>query len=262
MPCAEAPSGRPVARNPDARPPSEPRLGRAHQDPTALLAAQHLIGRGCGDPVELDLVELELASSTAATREGRGADPARGTDLVVEADELIADLAEQAGARPSRAVIRSPNSARPRSSSRTSDCAASERSMISSSTSSRSLWRRASDSSSCWIAVSSLLVPVPASNRARSRAARSRTCCTSASARAISRAMSSTSVRARTSWSSSSPALCWRSAISASSGRWLRAWAIWLRRVSMACRSSRRSWRSGAAFTAYLRGTMVESGPP
>ena len=32
------------------------------------------------------------------------------------------------------------------------------------------------------------------------------------------------------------------------SGRWLRAWAIWLEQVPMACRSSRRSWRSGAAL--------------
>ena len=64
-----------------------------------------------------------------------------------------------------------------------------------------------SEVSSCWMAWRSLAEPVPASSRAWSRAARSRTSCTSDSALATSRCTSPSSVRERTSWSSMRRAL-------------------------------------------------------
>ena len=69
-------------------PRSQPGLGGAHEDAAALLAAQHLIGRGGREPADVHRVELELAAPTAAGPQLRCADAA-GADAVVLTDSSV-----------------------------------------------------------------------------------------------------------------------------------------------------------------------------
>ena len=51
---------------------SQPRFGRADQDPAALLAAQHLVVGGGPDPVQVDRVQGQVAAfAPAAAQRGR-----------------------------------------------------------------------------------------------------------------------------------------------------------------------------------------------
>ena len=221
------------------------------------------------------LSELEPAAAAAAVAQlGGGQAAAAGADLLVERDELLADAGDDvgpSGARPCSASASSFGERRRRARTRGSatratqlgpsrlelgrpaPSSASDRSMTSSSTSSSSAWRRASDASSCWSAWRSLALPCPASSRDWLRAARSRTSWTSWSDFVSSRWTSPAAVRALTISVSSAPSSRRAASTAGVCGRVALACVIWSRRVSMACRSSRRHWRDGSAFRTHLR---------
>ncbi len=119
--------------------------------------------------------------------------------------------------------------------------------MTSSSTSSRTPCRRASDSSSATSACASFAPTCPESRRDWSRAARVRTCSTSPSALVSSRRRSLTAVRDSTSLPRRSSSWASSSAMRACSGRFLRWCASCWARVSSSWTSSRRSWSAGGA---------------
>ena len=157
---------------------SQPRLGRAHQDAAALLAAHHLVRRGGPDALDLLRVELEAAALAAAAarsigrarhrRWTRGSSrrapaaagrcrprcrpaPSGPCGLVVE---VGASAASRFARRRPDATCSASCSARRRS---ICPVASSRRSMTSSSASSSSACRRASVAISCCSASSSFV---------------------------------------------------------------------------------------------------------
>ena len=256
-------------------PGSETGLRGAHEDAAALVAADDLVLGRRLDPTELERVDVELAAPAASLAQGRRTGDARRADLVVEGHEVLPD--ELDGLRARRHDVRRVAVELARRSSRADSRARGARSarrdplelghvvwMASarSMTSSRLLEVALAAAEGLELVLDGGEVlgrADPESRRCWSRVARSRTCCTSASALDSSRCTSPSSVRERTSWSSSRRALPSRSAISACCGRVRRAWSICDRRVSMAWRSSSLDWRAGSAFTAYLRGSPRRS---
>jgi len=80
----------------------QPRLGGAHQDAAALLAAHDLVRRGRLHTRPVAAGQLEAAALAAALPQHRGADPAAAlADLVVEPDEVGGQVGgERAAAGP------------------------------------------------------------------------------------------------------------------------------------------------------------------
>src|SRR5579875_1665178 len=69
-------------------PPSQARFGRADQNPPALLAAEHVVGGGRPDPVEVDRVEGQVASLAAPAAQHGRPDAVLVAQLVVEREHV------------------------------------------------------------------------------------------------------------------------------------------------------------------------------
>ena len=253
---------------------SQTRLGRAHQDPLALLAADHLVG-GRGR-----ITASSEGSMVAGSRRtgGRGARPRRrrpsgrgagrrgragrraaprrpGRGRRRPAPSACVELGEPVVARgASASASRSSTAASWRSASRARAGRPRAGSITSSSSSSSEVIRRCSDSSSPCIRSRSLgLLISPWSIRSWSRLRRALTCSTSASTLVCSAVevvdhdlgVAAPGRRARRA------SVC-SAAISASSGSVARWWRSRSARESSSWRSSSASWAAGSAFSALL----------
>src|SRR5690606_15426247 len=86
----------PPACAPSRAPPSsQPRFGGPHQDPPAVLAAQHLVGGGLADPAQLGRAQRQLAPLAPAVVQRRRPDPVLVPQLGVERQQVLGDLLGQ-----------------------------------------------------------------------------------------------------------------------------------------------------------------------